>query len=257
MASQQVDFCHTTGPSVTRRATPARHPPPPFAPTIPLLPGARSAPAARHSGPAYTGRGPEPAGSAPAANGRAHARNGRAGGTPPAKGGHPPAGVGFPAGRGRQQQGEGGRLGSPPPPPPPPPSRPPSAPPPGISRDEAGGSAWGLPRDKQAALSRDPLVPAEGSEGTGAPGPKWRRAGVEGRRGWGARGDSRGARVAGCRQAPGFCLLPPFADRPSATNPGPRRKPPPRPMGAPVGGRRSATGRPAGRGPPRAPARGA
>lgn len=65
-------------------------------------------------------------------------------------------------------------------------------------------------------------------------------------RGVGARGglgDTRGTHSRGRRDTPEFCPLPPFADRPSATNPGPRRKPRPRPMGRRAAGRSAAIGR--------------
>lgn len=125
---------------------------------------------------------------------------------------------------------------------------------------EEGGRSGASPqrsRPRRAACARlSRPVPAEGPREAGPPRPPGGGHGA-GRAGGG--GGSRGAsltRGAGCRDAPGFCLLPPFADRSAATNPGPRRKPRPRPMGPPVGGSRAAIGRPPGRGPPRAAAGG-
>lgn len=121
----------------------------------------------------------------------------------------------------------------------------------------------GIPRGHRPGPAQSGASPGTGCRGS-AKGPQRRQKMSEPRRcptkgcagpaavhrGVGARGrlgDTRGTHSRGRRDTPEFCPLPPFADRPSATNPGPRRKPRPRPMGRRAAGRSAAIGRRRGR----------
>lgn len=122
----------------------------------------------------------------------------------------------------------------------------------GITRGYRPGAA-GPPQDGLQEKRRGTAAEAGDERAASMPNRRPRGTGRSAARSGGARGpgDARGTHSRGRRDAPKFCPLPPFADRPSATNPGPRRKPRPRPMGRRVAGRRAAIGRQRGRPAPR------
>lgn len=243
---------------------------------MPVLPDKRGTPGAGRSGLALQD-GPRQPDPRPSARPRPQAHRGRcrrpgnggAGAVRRARARHEGGGGsarGSPGGHSRREQGEEGHSGSPRRAAPQHPSagpapRGPAPPPAGISRGLRRGAGAGPPH-RGAGRAALPVLGCPGPSprrGRARPGRRGRRGVATARAGPGGGGGSRGAsltRGAGCRDAPGFCLLPPFADRSAATNPGPRRKPRPRPMGPPVVGSRAAIGRPPGRGPPRAAAGG-